>query len=47
MNLFGSGWETCRRLLGVRGAMRMADGRIRSMDEVISELIDFWKKHAA
>jgi hypothetical protein len=40
------GWETCRRLLGVRGAMRMADGRIRNFDEVISELIDLWKKHA-
>jgi len=40
------GWETCRRLLGVRGALRMADGRIRNFDEVISELVDFWEKHA-
>jgi hypothetical protein len=38
-------WETYRRLLGVRGAMCMADGRIRNFDEVISELIDFWEKH--
>ena len=36
------GWETYKRLLGVRGAMRMADGRIRDLDEVIGELIDFW-----
>jgi hypothetical protein len=31
----------------VLGAMRMADGWIRNLDEVISELVDFWKKHAA
>jgi len=31
----------------VLGAMRMADGWIRNFDEVISELVDFWKKHAA
>jgi len=30
----------------VLGAMRMADGRIRNLDEVISELIDFWEKYA-
>lgn len=38
-------WETYRRLLAVRGAMRKADGKIRNMDEVIAELIEFWKKH--
>jgi len=36
-------WETYRRLLAVRGAMRRADGKIRNMDEVIAELIEFWK----
>jgi len=30
----------------VLGAMSMADGRIRNLDEVIGELVDFWKKHA-
>jgi hypothetical protein len=39
-------WETYRRLLAVRGAMRMADGKIRNMDEVIAELIEFWKKRS-
>ena len=36
--------ETYRRLLAVRGAMHRADGKIRNMDEVIAELIEFWKK---
>jgi len=36
-------WETYRRLLAVRGAMHRADGKIRNMDEVIAELIEFWK----
>lgn len=38
-------WETYRRLLTVRGVLRSSDGKIRDMDEVISELIEFWKKH--
>ena len=38
--------ETYRRLLAVRGAMHRADGKIRNMDEVIAELIEFWKKQA-
>lgn len=37
------GWETYRRLLAVREALRRWDGKIRNMDEVISELIAFWK----
>jgi len=39
-------WETCRRLLAVRGALQRADGRIRNLDEVIGELVDFRKRHA-
>jgi len=30
----------------VRRELQRADGRIRNFDEVISELIDFWEKHA-
>lgn len=37
-------WETFRRLLAVRGAIHRADGKIRNVNEVISELIVFWKK---
>jgi hypothetical protein len=36
-------WETYRRLLAVRGAMQRANGKIRTVDEVIAELIEFWK----
>jgi hypothetical protein len=40
-------WERYRRLLAVRGALqRAADGKIRNMDEVIAELIEFWKKRS-
>jgi len=38
--------ETYRRLLTVRGVLRRSDGKIRNMDEVITELIEFWKKHS-
>ena len=38
-------WETYRRLLSVRGIMQRPNGKIRNMDEVITELIEFWKKH--
>ncbi|MDI6904539.1 MAG: hypothetical protein QMD13_03475 [Candidatus Bathyarchaeia archaeon] len=38
------GWDTYRRLLAVRGELRRRDGKIRSMGEVIAELIEFWKK---
>jgi hypothetical protein len=34
------------KVLRLRRALQRADGRIRNFDEVISELIDFWKKHA-
>ncbi|KPV61954.1 MAG: hypothetical protein AOA65_2122 [Candidatus Bathyarchaeota archaeon BA1] len=37
-------WETYRHLLAVRGAMQRVDGKIRNVDEVIAELIEFWKK---
>lgn len=39
-------WETYRGLLTVRGIFRRSDGKIRNMDEVIAELIEFWKKHS-
>lgn len=39
-------WNTYRRLLAVRGAIHRADGKIRNMDEVIAELIEFWKTHS-
>jgi hypothetical protein len=32
--------------LAVRGALQRADGKMRNMDEVIAELIEFWKKHS-
>lgn len=38
-------WETYGRLLTVRGAKQRVNGKIRNMDEVIAELIEFWKKH--
>jgi hypothetical protein len=34
------------KVLRLRRELQRADGRIRKFDEVISELIDFWKKHA-
>lgn len=37
-------WETYRRLLAVRGKLRRQDGKIGNSDEVIGELIAFWKK---
>jgi len=37
-------WETCRRLLAVRGILRRQDGKIGNFDEVIGALIAFWKK---
>jgi len=39
-------WETYRRLLAVRGELQRRDGKIRNMDEAISELIAFWKHHS-
>jgi hypothetical protein len=39
-------WDTYRRLLTVRGILRRSDGKTRNVDEVITELIEFWKKHS-
>jgi len=39
-------WETYRRLLAVRGELQRRDGKIRNMDEAISELIAFRKQHS-
>jgi len=39
-------WETYRRLLAVRGELQRRDGKIRNMDEVIAELIAFWKEYS-
>jgi len=36
--------ETYRRLLAVRGKLRGQDDKIKNFDEVIRELIAFWKK---
>ena len=37
-------WETYKRLLAVRGKLQRQDGKIRNFDEVIGELIAFWKE---
>lgn len=37
-------WETYRRLPAVRGEMWMRVGKIRDSDELISELVAFWKE---
>ena len=37
-------WETYRRLLPVRGELRRRVGKIRDSDELIGELVAFWKK---
>ena len=39
-------WETYRRLLAIRGELQRRDGKIRNTDEVINELIAFWKEHS-
>jgi len=39
-------WETYRRLLAVRGELQRRNGKIRNMDEVIGELITFWKEYS-
>lgn len=38
--------ETYRRLLAVRGELRRRDGKIRNLDEVIGELVAFWKERS-
>jgi len=37
-------WETYRRLLVVRGELQRRDGKIRNIDEVVGELIAFWRE---
>ena len=37
-------WDTYRRLLEVKGALMSKDGCARSPDDVIHELIEFWKE---
>jgi hypothetical protein len=37
-------WETYRRLLAVRGELQRRDGKIRNIDEVVGELIAFWRE---
>lgn len=37
-------WDTYRRLLEVKGVLMDRDGRVRSPDDVICELIEFWKE---
>ena len=32
--------------MAVRGALQRADGKIKNIDEVIAELIEFWKTHS-
>ena len=39
-------WETYRRLLAVRGELQRRDGKIRNMNEAVSELIAFWKEYS-
>ena len=37
-------WDTYRRLLEVKGVLTGKDGYARSPDDVIRELIEFWKE---
>jgi len=37
-------WDTYRRLLEVKGALIGRDGRARNPDDVLRELIEFWKE---
>ena len=37
-------WDTYRRLLEVKGVLMDRDGRVRNPDDVIRELIEFWKE---
>jgi hypothetical protein len=38
-------WNTYRKILKVKAEMMKTNGRSRNPDEVIKELIKFWKKH--
>ena len=37
-------WDTYRRLIEIKGALMDKDGRVRSPDDVIRELVEFWKE---
>ena len=37
-------WDTYRRLLEVKGVLMDKDSRVRSPNDVIHELIEFWKE---
>jgi len=37
-------WDTYRRLLEVKGVLMARDGSARNPDDVLRELIEFWKK---
>ena len=37
-------WDTYRQLLGVKGVLVGRDGCARNPDDVIRELVEFWKK---
>ena len=38
-------WDTYRKILKVKAEMMKMDGHARNPDEVVKELIEFWKKH--
>jgi hypothetical protein len=38
-------WDTYRKILKVKAQMIKTNGKTRSPDEVIKELIKFWNKH--
>jgi len=38
--------DTYRKLLRVRYFMTKKNGKLRTLDETIKELIEFWAKHA-
>lgn len=37
-------WDTYRQLLQVKGVLMDKDGHVRSPDDVIRELTEFWKE---
>jgi len=37
-------WDTYRKLLEVKGVLMARDGCARSPDDVLRELIEFWKE---
>jgi hypothetical protein len=39
-------YKVYRKLLATKGLMQKQNGKLRTLDEVVSELIDFWKKRS-